>query len=94
MKLPTWASARDPLCWLLGAGTFAFLVATNNPAPLFVGGALAIMGIPGAFGLDELRRERRKARGSSSVITPLPPPGPSSVPPSSSSSVPSSAGEG
>ena len=92
MKLPTWASARDPLCWLLGAGTFAFLVATNNPAPLFVGGALAIMGIPGAFGLDELRRERRKARSSSSTTTPSLPSGSPPAPPSSLSS--SSAGEG
>ena len=85
MKLPTWGSARDPLCWLLGAGTFAFLVATNNPTPIFVGGALAIMGIPGAFGVDNLRRERRRQRSASSTTTREPLSGSSSAPPTQSS---------
>lgn len=93
MKLPTWGSARDPLCWLLGAGTFGFLVATNNPSPLFVGGALAIMGIPGAFGLDDLRRERRKQRSTNSTTTPSLPAGSPPVSSSSLPSVPSTDGE-
>ncbi len=59
MKIPSWANARDPLCWFLGAGTFSYLVATNNPNPIFVGAAVAAMGIPGAIGLDELRKQRR-----------------------------------
>lgn len=86
MRLPTWSTARDPLCWLLGASTFAFLVGTNNPNPLFVGGALAIMGIPGAFGLDDLRRERRrKSSDIGSTTTREPLSGSSSASPTQSS---------
>lgn len=64
MKIPTWGTMRDPLCWMLGAGTFGFLVATNNPSPVFVGAAVAIMGIPGAVGLDDIRRQRRENKSS------------------------------
>lgn len=64
MKIPSWANARDPLCWFLGAGTFSYLVVTNNPNPIFVGAAVAAMGIPGAIGLDDLRKQRRENKSS------------------------------
>lgn len=94
MRIPTWSSARDPLCWLLGAGTFGFLVATNNPSPLFVGAALAIMGIPGVVGLDDLRRERRRKRlDTGSTTTGSPSSGSPSAPPSSSASASTAGGD-
>jgi len=64
VKRPTWATARDPLCWFLGAATFGFLVVENRPIPIFVGAAVALMGIPGAIGLDEMRRERKRSSGT------------------------------
>jgi hypothetical protein len=72
MTIPTWARSRDPLCWLLGASTFGFLVATNNPNPLFVGASVALMGIPAAFGIDDLRRQKRENKSSSGSGTDLP----------------------
>jgi hypothetical protein len=91
MKIPTWINSRDPLCWFLGAGTFGFLVATNNPNPIFVGASVALMGIPAAFGIDDLRRQRRENKSSSGSGTDLPSSsGPdSAVLPSLPSSLPS-----
>lgn len=70
MKLPSWDQARDPLCWLLGAGVFIYLVGTDNSNPAFITVVVALFGIPGAIATDNARRERRKRRDSSTITPP------------------------
>jgi hypothetical protein len=58
------------MCWLLGAGVFIYLVATDNTNPVFITVVVGLLGIPGAIATDNARRERRKRRDSSTTTPP------------------------
>lgn len=65
MKLLGWSRVRDPACWLLGAGVFVYLVATDNPDPVFIGVVVGLLGFPGAARIDAKRRAKRAPVGGS-----------------------------